>query len=253
MPATEAAREPELDPELDPELEDDVLEDDDLEDDDLEDDLDFDRAYDEGAVEDDPRVPGLFRSHCAFAILMLVCGAIGLVASSMLTLEYLHKLTAPEEQLLCDLNPFITCGPAMLSTAGHVLGIPNIIVGLFCFSVVVTTAMAMLAGARMRRWYWIGMQLGVLFAACLISYLQWFSVFELARLCLWCMIIWSITIPLTVAVTVWNMVRGHLGEGLRSFGRMIADFWWAIAVVWALCVVGMILIGMWQTIQLSFL
>lgn len=211
------------------------------------------RSPAEPALEDDPRVPTLFRSSRAFGVLLAALGAAGLIASSMLTLEYLHKLQEPGDALLCDLNPFITCGPAMMSSAGHVLGIPNIIIGLVAFAIALATGMALIAGARMRAWYWIGMQLGVTFGGLLITYLQWFSVFELARLCLWCMIIWSVTIPLAVAVTAWNMVRGHLGAAAQRLGRAWSDFWWVAAIVWALCVVGVILVGMWQTIQLSFI
>lgn len=205
------------------------------------------------AIEDDPRVPALFRSSRAFGILLVVLGSVGVLASAMLTIEYLHKLQEPSDALLCDINPFITCGPAMMSTAGHIVfGIPNIIIGLICFTIVVTTGMALLAGARMRSWYWVGLQLGVTFGGCLITYLQWFSVFELARLCLWCMIIWSTTIPLAVAVTAWNLARGHLGAAAQRFGRQWAYYWWVVAIIWALCVVGVIVAGMWQTIQLSF-
>lgn len=189
-------------------------------------------------------LPLPLRGPGQFAWTLAITGAVGLLASFALTLEYLHKLQAPDEALICDLNPFITCGPAMLSDAAHVLGFPNVILGLVCFTVVLCTAAASWAGARLRPWYWRGLQLGLLGATALISYLQWFSVFQLGRLCLWCMIVWAATIPLVVATTVFNLAHGHLGERGRRAGARLAPFTATIAIVWYLVVIGVILGGM---------
>lgn len=191
-------------------------------------------------------LPWLIRGPRQIAWTLAIGGGIGLLASFSLTLEYLHKLQAPDEGLLCDINPFVTCGPAMLSSASHVLGFPNVLLGLVCFTIVVATAAVSWAGGRMRAWYWAGMQLGMIGAALLISYLQWFSVFQLAKLCLWCMIIWAATIPLVTITTVYNLAHGHLGEAGRRIGERLAPFTVTIALVWYLAVIGMVVGGMWQ-------
>lgn len=197
-------------------------------------------------------VPSLFRDARHIAWVLLVCGAIGLIASFALTLEYIHKLESPGDALVCDINPFITCGPAMLSWAGRVLGFPNIIIGLVAFSLTITMAVGTFAGARFRPWFWVGYQLGLVGAAVLITFLQWFSAYELARLCLWCMIIWAGTIPLVVLTTIFNLVQGHLGRGGVRVGRAIAPWAVTIVVLWYLAVVGFVLAGMWNVISLSF-
>lgn len=197
-------------------------------------------------------LPWLFRDARHIAWVLLVLGGIGLLASFFLTLEYLHKLQEPEAALVCDINPFITCGPAMASWAGSILGFPNIILGLVCFSLTVTIAMGIFAGARFRAWFWIGYQLGLVGAAALITFLQWFSAYELARLCLWCMIIWTATIPLVALTTIFNLVQGHLGAAAARFGRAIAPWAATVVILWYLAVIGFVLAGMWHVISLSF-
>lgn len=189
-------------------------------------------------------IPAMLRNHTWFATALLLLSLVGLVSSFMLTLEYIHKLQDAQANLICDINVFVTCAPAMQSTAGRLFGFPNIIIGLVGFTVPITTAMAMFAGARMRSWYWIGMQLGMIFAGGLITYLQWFSAFELGRLCLWCMIIWAGTIPLVTLVTFYNGVHGHLGAGAARVFRRIAYYWWVAVILWVFAVIGMIFVGM---------
>lgn len=196
-------------------------------------------------------LPWLFRDGKNLAWALLVFAAIGLAASFSLTVEYLHRLQEPSADLVCDISLFVTCGPAMQSWAANVLGFPNIIIGLVAFTVVIATAMAIFAGATLRRWYWIGLQVGLIGGAVLITFLQWFSGYELARLCLWCMIIWATTIPLVVVTTVYTLAHGHLGRGAVRVGRALTSWAVTIVIVWYIAVVGFVVAGMWNVIQLS--
>lgn len=199
------------------------------------------------------RIPALFARQTRFAWLLLVCGAIGILATAMLTIESFHQLENPAGALVCDINPFITCAPAMLSDAGRIFGFPNLIIGLPAFAVPVMTAMAIWAGARMRRWYWLGMQGGVVFAALLISYLQWYSVAELQRLCLWCMIIWFGTIPMVVAVTFFNAVNGHFGAKIAAAAQRVAGWWGVFVLAWDVILIIYIVVGLREVIALTYL
>lgn len=210
----------------------------------------FDDA-DEFGEEVGEHTPLLLR-HSPVGWILIICGAIGLLASFMLTIEYLHKLQSPTEQLICDINPFITCGPAMMSDAGSILGFPNIILGLVCFTITITTGVVILTGAKLPRWYWICFQLGLVGAAALITYLQWFSAFELGKLCLWCMIIWTATIPLVALTTIANLGHGRLGAGAIGVGRKLASWGWVVVVLWYLAVIGLIAMGMWEAFMLAF-
>lgn len=183
---------------------------------------------------------------------LLVCGIAGVLASFMLNLEYLHLLTDKDAALICDINPFITCGPVMLSSAAAIFGFPNVIVGLVSFSVIITTGVVLLTGAKLPRWYFIGLQIGLIGAAVMITYLQIFSVFELGKLCLWCMIIWAFTIPLVTLVTISNLAYGVFGEGAVAFGERLSQWAWVVVALWYLIVIAMIGVGMGQEFVLAF-
>ena len=198
------------------------------------------------------RIPVIFTRQSRFAWMLLISGIIGIIATGILTVESFHKFENPAESLVCDINPFITGGPALLSDAGRVFGFPNLIFGFPAFAVCVTTAMAIWAGARMRRWYWIGMQCGVIFAAALITYLQWYSVEELQRLCLWCMIIWFATIPLVVAVTFFNSIQGYYGSKIAARAERLSRWWGAFVALWDILLIVYIVVGLREVIALTF-
>jgi uncharacterized membrane protein len=184
---------------------------------------------------------------------LLIGGAVGLLASFMLTLEYLHSLTDPDAALLCDLNVFVTCQPAMGSSAAAVLGFPNIILGLVCFTVAVVSGVLVVARVKLPNWYFVGLQVGLIGAAVLVTYLQWYSAFELRALCIWCMTIWAATIPTVALTTIGNLAQGRLGRGGMRAGQALGSWAWVIVVIWYLAVVGLVLAGMWETIRLSMI
>lgn len=184
---------------------------------------------------------------------LIVLGGIGLIASFSLTLEYIHSLTEPDAQLLCDISLFVTCQPAMMSSAGAVLGFPNIILGLVSFTIAVVTGVVLTTGAKLPAWYWVSLNIGLLGGAVLITYLQWFSGFQLRALCLWCMIIWTATIPLVSLITIGNLAQGRLGKGAIRIGKALTGWAWVVIVVWYLAVIGLVLAGMWDAIRLSMI
>lgn len=168
-------------------------------------------------------------------------GAIALFASFMLTNDRIRLLQNPNVDLICDISPFVACGPVMESAAGALFGFPNPILGLVCFTIMVTSGMAILAGARFKNWYWIGMQLGLTFAGGFITWLQTQSLWVIGSLCLWCMVVWATTIPLVVLTTSFAMANGKWGNtGGRGFGRWIHEYRWVIIALWYLAVIAAI-------------
>lgn len=191
-------------------------------------------------------------ARTALAVLLAVTGAVGLFAAMMLTIDRIRLLQNPATELGCNLSPFIACGPVMQSRAGALFGFPNPLLGIIGFTVVVTTAAALLAGARFRRWYWVGLEIGVVSAAVFITWLQTQSLYVIGALCLWCMLVWSITIPTVVAVTVHNLAAGHLGRwGVRA-GRTLRSYQITIVAVWYLIVVAAIGLRFYKEFALSW-
>lgn len=184
---------------------------------------------------------------------MLICGAIGLLASFMLTLESFHYLENPNASLVCDISVLVTCTPAMNSSAGSLFGFPNVIVGLISFTLVLVAGALEVGEVRLPRWFYLGLQFGLIVAACMITYFQWFIGFQLQALCIWCSIIWLATIPLVVLVTCANLARGRFGAAATRAGIAIASWAWVIIAVWYIAVTGLVLAGMWDAIRLSML
>ena len=144
------------------------------------------------------------------AVFLLIAGAIGFAAAFALTLDKIALLQDPNAQLSCNFSVLFGCGTNLNSAQGSVFGFPNPLLGLAGWSVVITIGMALLAGARFRSWFWVGLNVGVAGALALVIWLIQQSIFVLDILCPWCMVTWAVTIPLFVAVTLHNLRSGHI-------------------------------------------
>ena len=109
--------------------------------------------------------------------------------------------------------------------AAALLGFPNPIIGVAAFPVVVATGAALLAGGRLARWYWLGLQAGVTTGFAFICWLAFQSLYRIGALCPYCMVVWAVVIPLFWYVTARNVAAGALGaapdgrlaDGLRDW------------------------------------
>ena len=173
----------------------------------------------------------------ALSALLVGAGALGLLAAMVLTIDRFRLLVDPTAHLACNVSPFIACGPVMSSRAGALFGFPNPLLGIIGFTVLVTTGVAGLAGARLPRWYYQGLQVGVLAGAVFITWLQTQSLYVIGALCLWCMLVWAVTIPVVVTVTLHNAAAGHLGRRLVAPGRRLRPYAVTVTAVWYLVLV----------------
>lgn len=149
-------------------------------------------------------------SYTKFAIALVILGAIGLLASFALTLEKIDLLKNPKTQLNCDINPIVSCGSVIESDQAEAFGFANPLIGLIGFSVVITIGMGVIAGARYKRWFWIGLNIGAGLAGLFVIWLFYQSVFDIGALCPLCMVVWAVTIPILVYVKRFNIIEGHI-------------------------------------------
>lgn len=147
----------------------------------------------------------------SLAIGLLVGGLIGLVASAVLLIERIRLAEDSDYVPTCSINPVLSCGNVMESAQAALLGFPNPIIGVAAFPVVVTTGAALLAGGRLARWYWVGLQAGVTAAFALVWWLVFQSLYRIGALCPYCMVVWAVVIPLFWYVTARNVAAGALG------------------------------------------
>ncbi|RLQ85952.1 vitamin K epoxide reductase family protein [Mycetocola zhadangensis] len=159
-------------------------------------------------TDDSPRV---------LAVFLILAGAIGEVAAFALTLEKLHTLTSPGEALSCDFSVLVQCGANLESWQGSVFGFPNPLLGIAGWVAPIAVGVAILAGARFARWFWVLFNIGLAGALGFVIWLISQSIFVLGTLCPWCMVTWAVTIPVFLAVTLYNVSRGNLpaSAGIR--------------------------------------
>ncbi|WP_329562977.1 vitamin K epoxide reductase family protein [Kitasatospora sp. NBC_01266] len=183
----------------------------------------------------------------AFAWLLLIAGAIGLAASAVLTIDKIHLLQNPHTVLNCNINPIIACGSVMTSHQASVFGFPNSLIGLVGFGVVLAIATGVLAGARYRRWYWLGLQFGTVFALVLIHWLMSQSLYSIGALCPYCMGVWAVTIALFWYTTLANLRTGVIpvGERMKPVVRELNRYHWVVPVLWYAVIALMILGRFW--------
>nr|WP_235436718.1 vitamin K epoxide reductase family protein [Arthrobacter sp. RIT-PI-e] len=140
--------------------------------------------------------------------MLVLTGVTGWVAAGTLILEKLELYRDPDHITSCDINPWVSCGQVMKTWQSELFGFPNPFLGLVGFTIVITTGMALLAGARFSRWYWAGLQIGVTLGSVFAIWLWSQALFEIYILCLYCMVVWAAMIPLSVLTTARNLAHG---------------------------------------------
>ncbi len=205
-----------------------------------EDDLDEDWD-DEPGDGTDPHAPSR-----RWGLLLVVGSALGFLASMVLTIDRFKLLADPEAQFACDISPFVACGPVMSSAAGALFGFPNPLLGIAGFAITGTLGVMVASGVRPPRWVLLGLQLGVLAAAVFISWLQFQTLYVVNALCLWCMLVWVVTIPIAVTTTVTTMRSGALGSALQRAGVALRDWQWVLVVAWYVVVASLVVLRFYR-------
>ncbi|WP_217184246.1 vitamin K epoxide reductase family protein [Streptomyces sp. AC495_CC817] len=141
-----------------------------------------------------------------YAVWLIIASVVGWYAAFQLTVEKFVLLENPEADLSCNLSAFIQCGKNLGSWQGEVFGFPNPLLGLTGWMAVLVMGVALLAGARFPRWFWLLFGAGITFAFGFVCWLISQSIYDLVVLCPWCMITWAVTIP-TFYATMLHLTR----------------------------------------------
>ncbi|MEU8620342.1 vitamin K epoxide reductase family protein [Streptomyces sp. NPDC048623] len=179
----------------------------------------------------------------AFAWLLAITGAAGLLASWVITIDKFKLLEDPNFTPGCSLNPVVSCGSVMKSEQASAFGFPNPMLGLVGFAVVIAIGVGLLAGARYRRWYWLGLNAGMLFGVGFCTWLMIEALYEINALCLWCVLVWVATLVMFWYTTSFNVRNGVLPApaGLRTF---FDEFTWVLPVL-HIGIIGMLILTRW--------
>lgn len=174
--------------------------------------------------------------------LLLVGGAIGLLAAFVLTIERIALLKNPAYVPTCSLNPILSCGSVMTKPQAEAFGFPNPLIGIAGFAGLSLIGAALLSGASFRRWFWLGLQAGVTFGIVFVHWLIAASLYQIGALCPYCMVVWTVTIPAFLYVTLHNLAVGHLPipRRVRPAASLAVSYHGVVLTIWALTVLALI-------------
>ncbi|MFI6701381.1 vitamin K epoxide reductase family protein [Streptomyces sp. NPDC050509] len=189
------------------------------------------------------KAPGTVGGGRVFALLLVVTGAAGLLAAWVITIDKFKLLEDPNFTPGCSLNPVVSCGNIMKSAQASVFGFPNPMLGLAAYSVVVAIGMGLLAGARYRGWFWLGLNAGTLFGVGFCTWLQYQSLYSINSLCLWCCLAWVATILMFWYVTAHN-IRHRILPAPAWLRGFFAEFTWVLPAL-HIGIIGMLILTRW--------
>jgi uncharacterized membrane protein len=158
---------------------------------------------------------------------MLISSVLSLVASLVLSAEAITLASNPNAVFSCDISAKISCSVVGASWQASLLGFPNAFLGLIAEPVVITIALASLAGVVFPRWFmnaaWVVYTAGLLFA----YWLLYQAYFNIGALCPWCLLVTVTTTMVFASMTRVNIYRNTFGfsEGLHSRLTRWLDAW----------------------------
>jgi uncharacterized membrane protein len=188
--------------------------------------------------------------------ILVIGGIIGYVCAFVIMFDKVKILENPHYIPSCNLNPVISCGSVMQSKQANAFGFPNPFIGLGAFPVVAVIGGAMLAGARFKRWFWLGLNAGLVFALGFVHWLFFQSVYRIHALCPYCIGVWIVCITSFWYVTFYNIDNGHLqlpkNKAAQQTYAWIRHHHLDLLVLWFIIITVLILKHFWYYYGRSF-
>ncbi|GGZ72418.1 MULTISPECIES: vitamin K epoxide reductase family protein [Streptomyces] len=174
-------------------------------------------------------------------------GAFGFLAAFTLTVEKIALLKDPSYSPSCSINPVLSCGSVMSTPQAAVFGFPNPLLGIAGFAVVTALGVVLLTGAVLPRWFWWGLSAGVTFGVVFIHWLIFQSLYRIGALCPYCMVVWTVMIPVFWYTALHVLTRGLLPvpDRLRRAARRVAGYHGVVLTCWYLLIGVLILQRFW--------
>nr|WP_209044286.1 vitamin K epoxide reductase family protein [Brevibacterium marinum] len=190
----------------------------------------------------------------AIGLFLIVASVVGFLASFALAVEKYEKLEDPNAVLSCDLNPFFSCGSVMEYPESQLFGFPNQLLGIGAFIFPLLLGVLLMAGAKIPGWIMIGLNIGLALGTVLVMFLFYVSIYVIGVGCPWCMVVWTMTIPMFVAVSAHNVLAGNVGVRIAQnpIARVLAKENVALSVLWMLIITACIVVQFWTFFSTLF-
>ena len=183
----------------------------------------------------------------SYPYILIITGVIGIASSFFLSVDKFKILQNPAYKPSCNLNPILACGDVLKTHQGSAFGFPNPFIGLAAFAVFVTIGMGMLAGAKYKKWFHQGLQLGTILGLAFISWLFYQSLYKIHALCPWCMAVWAIVIISFWYTLLFNIDHGFikLPKNLKAYYPKVRKIHLEIIIIFFLVLTLFILNHFW--------
>jgi uncharacterized membrane protein len=184
----------------------------------------------------------------ALPYILLAGGIIGYICSFVIMFDKVRILDNPHYIPSCNLNPIVSCGSVMQSDQATVFGFPNPFIGLGAFPAMAVVGGAMLAGARFKRWFWLGLEAGLGLGLAFAYWLLVESVYRVHALCPYCLGVDVVTIIAFWYVALYCIDQKHIrlpqGPAQKAYA-WVRRHHLDILVLWFLILIGVILKHFW--------
>jgi uncharacterized membrane protein len=129
----------------------------------------------------------------------------------------------------------------MVTPQAAAFGFPNPLIGIIAFSVVVVSGVLAVAKVPLPRWYWAGLAVGTTLGVVFIHWLIYQSLYTIGALCPYCMVVWTVTIPLLVVVA--SIAAPTSGNAVA---RALHQWRWSLVALWFTGLILLILVRFWD-------
>lgn len=141
---------------------------------------------------------------------MLIGATLSLIASFVLSVESLQLAKNPDAALSCSVNVVLNCATVAKHPTAEMLGFPNSFFGMIAEPIVITVAIAGLAGIRFPRGFMVAAQIGYSIGLIYALVLFGISFFVIQALCPWCLLVTLTTLLVWFALTRYNIRENNL-------------------------------------------
>lgn len=156
---------------------------------------------------------------------MLVGAILSLIASFVLSVEAVELAKNPNAELSCSVNVVLNCATVAKHESAALLGFPNSFLGLIAEPVVITVAIAGLAGITFPRRFMFAAQIGYTLGFIFALYLFYTSMFVIQALCPWCLLVTASTTFVVFSITRYNIRENnlYLPDKLQKVARVFVE------------------------------
>lgn len=179
---------------------------------------------------------------------MLIMAILSLIASFVLAYDALVLAANPNAILSCSINEVLDCAKVGSTWQANVFGFPNAFFGLVSEPVVMTIAVASLAGVRFPRWFMFTANICYLLGVIFAYWLLYQSTFVIGALCPWCLLVTFATTFVFASMTNWNIREGNLFLPERAQARalsFVTNGWFTLSLIGWITIVIIIEIIKW--------